>query len=135
MKAQKFIVILVLSVISISLLIFAHEPTSNSTKRATENLISGIESENNGVMKSSIYLAGKYKVYEATDALLKVLEKDVEPSTAILVSFALYQIGDTDAMMKVLDKAANSDSLRIQNVLSAIALKYFIKNDLNFVLM
>jgi len=135
MKAPKFIFILVLSIISISLMIFAQEPNTKYSKTETANLINGIKSENIGVMKASIYFAGKYKVPEATNALLEILDRDLEPSTVILVTFAIYQIGDKDAMVKVIEKATNSDSVRIQNVLSAVALQYFIESDISFNLM
>ena len=98
------------------------------------NLISGIKSDNNGLMRSSIYFAGKYKIEETTDALLEVLNSESDPSNVILIALAIYQMGDKEAMMHVLDVAKNSSNNRVKHMLSAIALQYLAESNIQYVL-
>lgn len=133
MKKYKHYLIAVLIVIFASSN-SAAEPQDQFTKIQIDNLINGIHSDNNGLMRSSIYFAGKYKIAKAADALFEVLETESDPSNIILIALAIYQIGDRDAMMKVIDKANSSNDSKVQHMLSAIALQYLVQNGISYVL-
>jgi HEAT repeat protein len=78
-------------------------PVSNITnnKYALDNLKSGINSENIGVRKSSIYFAGKYRIAEAVSYLVERLEKEDEASLRLLIAYSLYEIKDAEGMKAV----------------------------------
>lgn len=97
------------------------------------NLINGINSENNGLMRSSIYFAGKYRISETTDALLEILDEEHDASDIVLIALAIYRIGDKEAMIHVLETAKTSDNSKVRNILSAIAIQYFVENNVQHV--
>lgn len=77
---------------------------------ALDNLKSGINSENTGVRKSSIYFAGKYKIIEVVSSLIERLEQENEPSVRLLIAYSLFEIKDAEGM-----KAVNQLSLKDKN--------------------
>ncbi len=104
------------------------------SETAIENLVAGINSDNNGLMRSSIYFAGKYQVAEASKALVNKLNSEKEPSNIILIALALYQIGDRQGMMEVLDLAKTSQNERVQRRLFSIATEYMNQTNIHYVL-
>ncbi len=105
----------------------------NFSDREISNLVAGIESENNGLMRSSVYFAGFYKVKDAVASLVKKLETEDDPSNVILIAMAIYKIGDKEAMMKVLDTANNSYNPKIKRMLTAITLEYLNETNSRYV--
>ena len=99
------------------------------TQKQIDNLISGINSQNEGLMRSSVYFAGKYHVEEAVEPLIQLLENEKEESNIILIALALYQIGDENAMMKVLETAQASDRGKAKRMLTAISVEYFSEQE------
>ncbi len=103
------------------------------SERDIANLVNGIESDNNGLMRSSIYFAGKYRILETTDALLEVLKNETDASNIILIALTIYEIGDRDAMMKVIETAKEASNTKVKNMLFAIALQFLAQSDVQFV--
>jgi HEAT repeat protein len=114
---NKAVMVVTLTVLLAMLLSFdmAAQPSSisNITKNnyALDNLKAGINSENNGVRKSSIYFAGKYRIAEVVNTLAERLEKEEEPSVRLLIAYSLYEIKDAEGMkavkgLSLLDKDA-----------------------------
>ncbi len=86
MKTAKTI-LMVLSVIAMTLSPELKAQSSNYkniNKNSIATLKEGIHSENRGVKKSSIYMAGLYKIEEAVDALIDKLKTEEDPDTRIL---------------------------------------------------
>lgn len=77
-------------------------------KYALDNLLAGIKSENEGVRRSSIYYAGKYKISEAEQALIEQLKIEPNPNTRTLIAFVLYELGSEEGLAEV-QKLAHSD--------------------------
>jgi len=76
-------------------------------KYAMKNLVAGIHSENDGVRRSSIYLAGYYRITEAEDALIDQLSDEKNASTRILISLVLYELGSEKGMQEVKNVSVN----------------------------
>jgi len=72
-----------------------------TNKYALKNLTAGIKSDNEGVKRSSIYFAGKYKIAEAEPALIEQLGKEKNPSTRILIALVLFEMGSVDGLLEV----------------------------------
>jgi len=64
------------------------------TERAIQNFAAAIKSDNDGVKKSSIFLAGFYEMKEVVDILVEQLKNEPDPDTRILIALSLYKIGD-----------------------------------------
>jgi len=108
-----------LLVTGINLNLFAQpNPISNVTNNeyALDNLKSGINSENSGVKKSSIYLAGKYRVAEVVTCLVERLGKEDEPSVRLLIAYSLYEIKDSEGMKAVKELSLNDNDIKVKKI-------------------
>ena len=97
---------------------FAQQTNNVQIKpEAVSNLVKGINSSNQGLKQSAIFLAGKYKVAGTVDALIKELKAQDNTDTKALIAFALYMIGDEAGIEAVsnLDKESVSKVSKIVN--------------------
>ena len=108
-----------LLVTGINLNLFAQpNPISNVTNNeyALDNLKSGINSENSGVRKSSIYFAGKYRIAEIVTCLVERLGKEGEPSVRLLIAYSLYEIKDAEGMKAVKELTLNDNDIKVKKM-------------------
>jgi HEAT repeat protein len=89
-----------------------------------QNLITGIQSPNEGLKKSSIYLAGKYKVSEVTGILCKQLDGEKNPDTRILIALSLYQINDPAGLEAVKKLSVKDKDSKVRRMSTAIYQAY-----------
>lgn len=104
--------------------------TITSNKHALENLLAGIKSDNDGVKRSCIYFAGKYKITETEDALIQQLRKEKKPSTRILIALVLYEMGSIDGLLEVKKLAKEDIDPEVRRMSLCIYNEYLI-NDIN----
>lgn len=127
MKTQKFyLVILAVALLGVSSL-FAQTKVETEyvlSGNHIKNLITGIKSENPGLRRSAVYLAGKYKITEAADVLLTALEKETDPSTKILIALALYNISEPAAMKAVHELSLHEENARVKRMFVQIYSEY-----------
>jgi len=124
MKASRkqtaaIIIFILLLVTGENLNLFAQpNPISNITNNeyALDNLKSGINSENDGVRKSSIYYAGKYRIAEVVNCLVERLEKEEEPSIRLLIAYSLYEIKDAEGMKAVKELFMNDSDEKVMRI-------------------
>lgn len=117
-----------LLVTGINLNLFAQpNPISNVTNNeyALDNLKSGINSENSGVRKSSIYLAGKYRVAEVVTCLVERLGKEDEPSVRLLIAYSLYEIKDSEGMKAVKELSIDDSDEKVKRICNNIYQEFF----------
>jgi HEAT repeat protein len=69
--------------------------------RAEQNLLIGIESDNQGLKESSAYLLGEFKSAKAVVPLMKMLRSDEQESARIVAALALCRIGDARGVYAV----------------------------------
>lgn len=96
--------------LTISLLAFSQTSTDDKIelpKEAVANLLLGIQSDNYGLKTSSIYFAGKYKVIEAAQKLIKEINNSNDDDLSLMVAWSLFRIGD-DSCCKELSKISNN---------------------------
>jgi len=95
MKAQltKSVLVLILGMV-LSSTLFPQNTLSEFTKNkyALDNLLMGIHSDNEGVRKSAVYFAGKYKVIESAEYLIEQLKKEENPGIKVLIALALFRL-------------------------------------------
>jgi hypothetical protein len=93
-------------------------------KRMIGNLVNGINSDNEGLKRSAIYYAGKYKVDEAVDALVEQLENETSTENKYLISLSLYLIGDDKGIEAVKRVAAFDNDPRAKRLAAAVYYEY-----------
>jgi hypothetical protein len=94
------------------------------SKLEVTNLLNGIKSKNTGLMKSSIYMAGKYRVTEAVKSLTALLKEEKDPAVRLLIARVLYQIGDYDGMNAVYELSKNDKDSKVRNISRALYLDF-----------
>ncbi len=97
-------------------------------KYALANLLDGINSENDGVKRSSIYYVGYYRIVEAEEGLLEQLRKEQNPSNRILIALVLYKLGGDDGLLEVKKLASNDENQKVRRMSAHIYNEYLIKD-------
>ena len=64
---------------------------------ALQNYRNNLMSDNYGIVKSSIYFAGKYRICEVCPELLKIVKKSNDEELCQLAIWSLYQIKDNES--------------------------------------
>ncbi len=92
--------------------------------KAIANLNMGIQSDNEGLKKSSIYLAGSYSLSNCVEALVEQLSKEKNPDVKILIALSLYKIGDEQGIKAIENLAANDSSFKVKRMGQAILAQF-----------
>ena len=120
-NTKQFLAYLALLLLTASVL-FAQDANKRSTfkKNDISNLVHGIQSDNEGLKRSSIYLAGKYEVQEVTDVLIAKLENEDNSQDRLLIALALYQIGNEAAYEAVKVLSVTDSNPKVRRISNAI---------------
>jgi hypothetical protein len=94
------------------------------TANSIETLKAGISSENKGLKRSSIYMAGLYKIDEAVDVLIDRLSKEQDPNTIVLIALSLYNIGNPEGMEAVKHLSLEVQDARVKKMSTLLYRKY-----------
>lgn len=131
MKAQltKSVLVLILGMI-LSSNLFAQNSLAEFTKHkyALNNLEMGIHSENEGIRKSSIYFAGKYKVEETAGVLISQLHKEENASIRVLIALALFEMDSKEGLDAIRKLSVNDDNFKVRRM-AAFIYKEFVNNN------
>jgi HEAT repeat protein len=122
MKTSKqFLAYLTMMLLTAAAL-FAQEPTAYKTfsKNDVANLVNGISSENTGLKRSAVYMAGKYVVHETENALIEALKSENNEQDRILIALALYKIGSYDGYEAVKELSKYDESMKVRRITKAI---------------
>ncbi len=87
---------------------------------ALKNLTTAITSENEGLRRSGIYLAGKYKIAEVVDELTEIFSEEKDPNNRVLIVLALHEIGSDEALKAIKKLAVNDEDLYVRRMSLAI---------------
>ena len=123
------LVVLVLAVKPLS----AQKVTDGKYNKAVANLINGINSENIGLERSSIYYAGRDRVTKAVDALIERLNSENDPSTRILIAVSLFEIRDPKGLDAIKELSAKDKSEKVRSISGLIYNEYAKSPDSKFV--
>ena len=123
------LVVLVLAVKPLS----AQKVTDNNYKTAVANLIKGINSENKGLERASIYFAGRDRVTESVGALIERLNNEDDPSTRILIAVSLFEIRDPKGLDAIKELSVNDKNEKVRSISGLIYNEYAKSTDLKFV--
>lgn len=89
-----------------------------------QNLITGIQSENTGLRRSAIYLAGKYRIAEVNSVLIEAMKAEIDPSTRILIALSLYNIGEVSGMEAILNFSHIEKDAKVKRMLTSLYQEY-----------
>ena len=90
---------------------------SKVVKNERKTLICGINSENQGLAHSAIYLAGYYRFEWAVEPLAIVLNNPaVQTTTRVLAAYSLYMIGDPAGMESVKNASMNDENYIVRGM-------------------
>lgn len=111
----------------LALIIFTSVSLGQPDKKIVElnvnaigNLKTAILSENPGLRKSGIYLAGKYVIDEVADELVQQLSIEKDPTLKIMLMRVLYIIDDEKYLNDILKIALNDENIRVKKMATAI---------------
>lgn len=99
---------------------------SSTNKYMYNNLEAAIKSDNPGVRRSAIYMAGKYRIARATLPLINQLKKERDPETRILIALSLHKIGVSKGMSMVKTASEMDHSPRVRRMCAAIYNDYLL---------
>lgn len=102
----------------------------STNKYALQNLLAGIKSDNEGVKRSCIYFAGKYRIAETEAALIEQLNKEENPSTRILIALVLYEMGSKEGLELIKKLAVDDENSEVKRMSTHIQNENII-NDLH----
>lgn len=109
----------------------AQKNVSHFQKNKIENLVNGINSDNEGLKRNSIYFAGKYKVEETVNELVNLLKKEKDAANKILIALSLYQIGNQKGLEAVKNESIEETDERVKVMCGHIYTQYLKENKLS----
>ena len=89
-------------------LLFAFTCLAEDSQIPDSTLIDCLQHKNVGIRSSAAQLLGERKSNKATDPLIKMLTTEKHPGIRVVISTALWKIGDTK-VLSVLQKIAKKD--------------------------
>jgi HEAT repeat protein len=125
------IVLLIAMIFPVSFMLAQNNSIKDITdhKYALDNLLAGIRSDNEGVRRSSIYYAGKYKIAEAEQALIEQLRIEPNPGTRTLIAFVLYELGSEEGLGEIKKLAFGDVDPQVRRMSSHLIHEYHVRKD------
>lgn len=114
----RFIGILALTTFFMSFSLQAQTNTDQNVELpdiAIVNILNGIQSDNHGLKMSCIYFAGKYKIIDISEDLVKELKKSDNEELCQMLVWSLYQIGDDKCCEELRKIVENHPSDKIRD--------------------
>ena len=131
-KVEKyyFLLVVILFVLLFSESFAPNQRVSDVTnsKYALENLNGAIQSANDGVRESAIYLAGEYRFIDTEDALIKQLKVEKIADIKVLIGLALFRMGSEKGMNELQNLAVSDVDAKVRRMSYAIYNEYLVNN-------
>jgi HEAT repeat protein len=130
MKTTLFLTVVLLSAFLVSAG-FAQKNSINeitNNEYALKNLVAGIQSDNTGVKRSSIYFAGKYRIAEAEDSLINQLNEEEDAGTRILIALVLYEMGSEEGLLEVQKLSLDDEDAKVRRMATQIFNEYLVND-------
>lgn len=127
-EKSYFILVAILFVLLISDSFGQNQKVSDLAKNkyALQNIVTAIQSENDGLRESAIYLAGEYRFIDTEDALLKQLKVEKQSDIKVLIGLALFRMGSDKGMKEMQNLAVTDSDARVRRMSYAIYNEYLV---------
>ncbi len=130
MKSVTTLVVLLIVLVSVQTGLQAQSSNyKNINEYSLESLKKGIQSDNPGLRRSAIYMAGLYRIDEAVETLVDQLDKEKIPSNRVLIALSLYNIGNPEGMEAVKDLAARDKDKEVKRMGTVLYRQFADIND------
>lgn len=118
--SEKVFYILLTILFAAASVTFSQNINNNTVIPESEkaNYINGITSNNPGLKSSCIYFAGRYRLNEAGELLVKELKKSGEEDLSLLIAWSIYRIGEENCLEELNEIANNHNSKRLKTFCS-----------------
>jgi hypothetical protein len=90
------------------------------TENGIANLITGIKSDNLGLRKSAIYLAGLYEISETVPTLIDQLKKEDNAEVKVLTALVLFRLEDPIGIEAIENLYMYDENARVKRMSKAI---------------
>lgn len=90
------------------------------TENGIANLVTGIKSDNLGLRKSAIYLAGLYQISETVPTLIDQLKKEENAEVKVLTALVLYRLEDPRGIEAIENLYMSDENARVKRMSKAI---------------
>lgn len=94
-----------------------------------QNLLNGINSENQGLKLSSAYFLGQYKSSEAVIPLLSILKNDKSEESRIMAALSLIKIGDLRGIYAIKQAVKFDSSERVRKLCQVFYSDYLLNKE------
>ncbi len=84
-------------------------------QQAVENLLIGLNSENDGLRRSPAFILGEIKSDEAVIPLMRALKSGTDERTQIVAALSLCKIGDARGVFAVKQEVRFSENDKVKN--------------------
>ncbi|MCF8261662.1 MAG: hypothetical protein K9J12_12870 [Melioribacteraceae bacterium] len=126
-----------LLVVSVMLVTFLYSSTYGQNYQLTNNQIEslklGISSNNKGLMESSVYFAGKYRIKDVLGDLESLLYSKVNLSTKKLVMNSMYLIDESKTAKIAMDLYNSSNENKLKKFCYSLLAHHFQEDSYGFV--
>ena len=130
MKSVTTLVVLLIVLVSVQTGLQAQSSNyKNINEYSLESLKKGIQSDNPGLRRSAIYMAGLYRIDEVVETLVDQLDKEKIPSNRVLIALSLYNIGNPEGMEAVKDLAARDKDKEVKRMGTVLYRQFADIND------
>ena len=93
------------------------------SERSLQTLAQGITSQNDGIRRSSIYLAGKYQIAEMVPVLCRQFQRENDSFNKRLILLSIYQTGEYAALSSTCLLAQKDTSRSVKHLSAAMLLE------------
>lgn len=104
------------------------------SENTVKSVLTGINSNNNGLISSAAYLAGELEIDEAVIPLMKILkDNNNDEELRIVAALSLYKIGDARGIYAIKQAIRFDESKRVSKLCSKFYYTYKHNEDSNYV--
>ena len=126
---MKTLVTLLISIFLVSSINAGEPPAAKfDFQLAEQNLLVGLDSDNDGLKTSSAYSLGELNSSKAVIPLLKMLRNESKECNRIMAALALYKIGDARGINAIKQRIRFDDSERVRKMCSTLYVQFTLDN-------
>ncbi len=99
----------------------------NKSEQVEDNLLVGVQSENDGLRISSAYYLGEMKSEKAVDFLMKILRDDKNPGARLIAALSLVKIENEQGLFLLKRTALFNSDERVRRMSDKLYHAYLVK--------
>lgn len=105
----------------------AQTPDQDTNTKAEENLLVGVNSDNEGLRISSAYFLGEFHLEKGVIPLMKMLRDDNNPGARLMAALSLVKIGNEQGVYMVKRTAQFNTNERVRRMSDKLYYAYLLQ--------